>query len=128
MKLTISGRHNEKNSENVNQRIKQKSLRLEKILGPQIHLRWTYSNRDEANAVELTILGAKGEFHAKAIGKNLYQGLDLVVEKIEKQIKRHKAKQQATTQRLDKSRPFNPADLADAEVDAEDEEPFPMAA
>ena len=121
MKLTISGRHNDKKSKSVQKRIQQKSLRLEKILGPQIHLRWIYSHREEVNMVELRVIGGKGEFHATALGRNLYHSMDLVVEKIEKQIKRYKAKIRSVSLRLEKSQSLRLSDVKDQEDLAEDE-------
>lgn len=91
MKLTISCKHM-KHSEALNDRIKQKTGKIEKYLDPSANVQWTCWQKDEHHHVEVNIMGIHGQYHATADHKNLYKCFDMAVTKLDKQLSKRKEK------------------------------------
>jgi putative sigma-54 modulation protein len=89
MKLTISYK-NVKHSEAVEDRIKEKTYKLEKYLGPDTVVKWTCYSKDHTHWAEILVFGQTFEYHAKAHHENLYKSFDLVTAKIYKQLSKKK--------------------------------------
>lgn len=91
MKLTIEFLHLE-HTEALDQRIKEKSEKINKYFNGQSHLKWHCYVKDGQHFAELHINCAHSNFHAKAHSENLYKTLDIVVDRLEKQINKKKQK------------------------------------
>ncbi|MEK6626724.1 MAG: ribosome-associated translation inhibitor RaiA [Bdellovibrionota bacterium] len=95
MKVTISFKHLE-HTPAIDEKIREKSAHLEKYLEGDVQVKWTCSIEEPGHpsnhVAEIQIHGPKYNFHATACSENLYKCLDLVVEKMEKQLSKHKEK------------------------------------
>lgn len=91
MKVTISFKNLE-HTESLDERIKQKSLRMEKFWEGKVEVKWTCWVSGGEHFAEVSILGPKVDYHAKAKSDDLYKSLDLVINKIEKQVYKSKTK------------------------------------
>jgi len=77
----------------LDQRIKEKSSKLNKYFDGNLSLVWTcYLQEDDQHCSELLVKGPGFDFHAKAISNNLYKTFDKVISKIEKQLVKKKSK------------------------------------
>ena len=85
MKCVISFRNME-HTPSLDERIKDKSNRLEKFLDNNAELSWTCWTEHNSQFAELKINDGKRHFVAKADSPDLYKSLDLVIGKIENQI------------------------------------------
>ena len=91
MKLTIAFKHLE-HTPSLDERIREKTQKLEKYLEGNIHVKWTcYSNEGQQYS-EIDLIGAHMEFHAKAKADTLYKTIDMVVDKVERQLIKKKQK------------------------------------
>lgn len=91
MKLTIEFLHLE-HTESLDQRIKEKSEKINKYFDGNSHLKWNCYVKDGQHHAELHINCSHNNFHAKAHSDNLYKSLDIVVDRLEKQISKKKSK------------------------------------
>lgn len=91
MKVTISFLHLE-HTPALDERIEEKSERLQKYLGKNSHVKWSCYIKNNLHYAELDLTGKGQDFHAAAHSDNLYKTLDIVVEKLEKQLKKRKDK------------------------------------
>lgn len=91
MKITISFLHLE-HTPSLDERIHEKSQKLNKYLGGKSHLKWSCSVKDGKHAAEVTLIGPHFEYRASAATDNLYKTIDVVMEKIEKQLSKRKDK------------------------------------
>ena len=91
MKVTITFLHLE-HTEALDQKIREKSEKIGKFFHGSTHLRWTCSVRNGEHYAELKFHSPKSSYQATAKSENLYKSLDLVMEKLEKQITKHKSK------------------------------------
>jgi putative sigma-54 modulation protein len=89
MKLKISFKHLE-HTPALDQRIKEKSGRFEKYFQGNVTLTWFCWVQDNIHWAEIKLHGPKFDFFAKASSDNLYKCLDIVCEKMERQIERQK--------------------------------------
>ncbi len=91
MKISITFKGLE-HTASLDERIKEKSHKLEKYLDGNTILKWYCFVEDIKHVSEVTLFGPKIELHAKASSDNLYKSFDLVVAKLEKQLKKQKEK------------------------------------
>jgi putative sigma-54 modulation protein len=89
MKLKISFKHLD-HTPALDQRIKEKTEKLEKYFQGNTTVQWFCSVENNEHWAEIKVHGPKFDFFAKACADNLYKSLDLVVDKIERQIERQK--------------------------------------
>ena len=89
MKLKISFKHLE-HTPALDQRIKEKSEKFEKYFQGNTNIQWFCYVHNNEHWAEIKVHGPKFDFFAKACADNLYKSLDLVVEKMERQIEKQK--------------------------------------
>lgn len=93
MRITITFKHLE-HTPALDERIKEKSEKLAKYFQGKLNVDWVCWVHGEEHWAELKVHGTKFDFFAKACDDNMYKALDLVVEKMERQV--DKKKQKAT--------------------------------
>lgn len=91
MKLKISFKHLD-HTPALDQRIKEKSEKFEKYFQGNTSIQWFCWVEDNKHWAEIKVHGPKFDFFAKACADNLYKSLDLVVDKMERQIEKQKEK------------------------------------
>jgi putative sigma-54 modulation protein len=91
MKITTSFLHLE-HTPALDEKIKKESERLAKFFSDKGTLKWSCYVKNGVHTAELNYLAPGCEFHAKASSENLYQSIDMAVEKIEKQVSKKKDK------------------------------------
>ncbi|WP_127715847.1 HPF/RaiA family ribosome-associated protein [Halobacteriovorax sp. HLS] len=85
MKCTISFRNLE-HTDALDQKINEKSKKLEKFLGPDAKVEWVCWVENSDQFAEVKVNDGKNKFIAKANSNSLYSSLDLVLGKITSQI------------------------------------------
>lgn len=91
MKLKISFKHLD-HTPALDQRIKEKSEKFEKFFQGNTSIQWFCWVEDNKHWAEIKVHGPKFDFFAKACADNMYKSLDLVVDKMERQIEKQKDK------------------------------------
>ena len=91
MKVTISFIHLE-HTPSLDERIQNKSKKLEKFLGGKGHVKWHCYVKENQHYAEVDLIGPHYEYHATASTDSLYKTIDQVVGKLEKQISKRKEK------------------------------------
>ncbi|MBT7608294.1 MAG: ribosome-associated translation inhibitor RaiA [Bacteriovoracaceae bacterium] len=94
MKVTITFLHLE-HTEALDQRIEEKSEKLEKLFESGSSIKWTCYVKGGQHYAELAVAGSSLHHHAIAHSENLYKTLDIVVDKLFKQVNKHKEKRQS---------------------------------
>ena len=90
MKVTTSYKHLE-STEAIEEITAKKSSKLEKYFSGRINLKWNFAVEKEGHVAHCHLIGpAHIEFFAEAVTQSLYSGIDEVIAKLEKQIKRKK--------------------------------------
>lgn len=89
MKLKISFK-NLSHTEALDGRIKEKSEKFTKYFEGNTNINWFCGVHNGEHWAEIKFHGPKFSFFAKASSDNLYKCLDLVVEKMERQIEKQK--------------------------------------
>jgi putative sigma-54 modulation protein len=89
MKLKISFKHLE-HTPALDQRIKEKSEKFEKYFQGNTNIQWFCWVHNDEHWAEIKVHGPKFDFFAKACADNMYKSLDLVVDKMERQIEKQK--------------------------------------
>ena len=89
MKLKITFKHLD-HTPALDERIKEKSEKFEKYFQGNISVSWVCWVHEEKHWAEVKVHGPKFDFFAKASADNMYKSLDLVVEKMERQIEKQK--------------------------------------
>jgi putative sigma-54 modulation protein len=89
MKLKISFKHL-KHTPALDQRIKEKSEKLEKYFEGNTSVSWVCWVHGDEHWAEIKVHGPKFDFFAKAYADNMYKSLDLCIEKIERQFEKQK--------------------------------------
>jgi putative sigma-54 modulation protein len=89
MKLKISFKHLD-HTPALDQRIKEKSEKFEKYFQGNVHVQWVCWVNENEHWAEVKVHGPKFDFFAKAYADNMYKALDLVVDKMERQIEKKK--------------------------------------
>tara|TARA_B100001971_G_scaffold215195_1_gene260193 strand:+ start:19259 stop:19654 length:396 start_codon:yes stop_codon:yes gene_type:complete len=102
MKIVSSFKHLE-HTPSLDEKIQQKSKKLEKYFEGNVELQWTcYVGEAGKHWAEIKILGPSFEYHAKASSDKLYKSLDLVIQKVQKQVGKQKDKWRNHTSRKHK--------------------------
>lgn len=91
MKLTIEFLHLE-HTDALDQRIREKSERFKKYFEGESHLKWHCFVKNGEHHAELHINCANNNYHAHGHSDNLYKTLDIVTDRLEKQINKKKQK------------------------------------
>ncbi len=89
MKLKISFKHL-KHTPALDERIKEKSEKLEKYFEGNTSVSWTCWVEGDNHWAEIKAHGPKFDLFAKACADNMYKSLDLCIEKMEKQYDKQK--------------------------------------
>ena len=89
MKLKISFKHLD-HTPSLDQRIKEKSEKFEKYFEGNTNIQWFCWVHNDEHWAEIKVHGPKFDFFAKACADNMYKSLDLVVDKMERQIEKQK--------------------------------------
>jgi putative sigma-54 modulation protein len=98
MNVTITFLHLD-HTEALDQRIKEKTLKLEKLFESDTTIKWTCYVKEGQHYAELAVAGTSLHHHAIAHTDNLYKTIDLVVDKLFKQVNKHKEKRQSKLHR-----------------------------
>ncbi len=91
MKITISFLHLE-HTQSLDERIREKSEKLAKYCEDKGTMKWHCFVKNGVHYAEATYHNQKFEYHAKASSDSLYKTIDLVIDKLEKQISKKKDK------------------------------------
>jgi putative sigma-54 modulation protein len=91
MKVTITFRHLE-HTPSLDERIHEKSERLSKYLGGKSNIKWSCSVKEGIHYAEVDLSGPNYKYQATGSRENLYKTFDMVVAKVERQIKIKKEK------------------------------------
>ena len=93
VKITFT---NLEHTPSLDDRIRKKSKKLEKYLegnGDEVTtLKWTCNVKPNQHDVDLVLHGPKFTFSASASAQDLYQTLDMALDKLERQLQKKKAK------------------------------------
>lgn len=85
MKTNITFRNLE-HTPSLDEKIKEKSQKLQKFLKEDCEVSWTCWTEKDNQFAEVKIKSGKDNFIAKADSDNLYKTLDIVISKLENQI------------------------------------------
>jgi putative sigma-54 modulation protein len=89
----VSTFKNLEHTEALDERIEEKSQRLNKFFEGNFDVQWTcYIREDGQHCADIKVLGPAFEYHAAAFAENLYKTLDLAIGKIERQVHKKKTK------------------------------------
>lgn len=91
MKVTITFLHLD-HTESLDQRIRQKSEKIDKYFPGRSHIKWTCFVKNGQHYAEVTVHAPRSSYHATAKSETLYKSLDKVVDKLEKQVNKKKEK------------------------------------
>ena len=92
MKIVSSFKHLE-HTPALDAQIEAKSQKLKKFFEGNFEVHWTcYVKEDGNHCAEIKLLGPSFEYHASAHADSLYKSLDLVINKVEKQVHKKKSK------------------------------------
>ena len=118
MNITISGKQMDL-TDGIKQAIEEKLGRLDFYLHPETEVRVTVSAKKSRQKVEVTIIPISGPIiRAEDIEENLYASIDVVYDKLNKQLRRYKDKLQDKHQD-NKSIRYEQIDQDDEEDDEE---------
>ncbi|WP_127714726.1 ribosome hibernation-promoting factor, HPF/YfiA family [Halobacteriovorax sp. HLS] len=98
MKVTISFLHLE-HTQALDERIHEKSAKLEKFIDGEIKLKWSCFVKDGQHYAEVDLNGPMFHYHATGHTDSLYKTIDVVVDKLEKQLSKRKGKWKNNKQR-----------------------------
>lgn len=94
MKIIISGKKLEL-TDGIKTAIEEKIGRLERYLNPETEVKVTVSAKKSTQKIEVTIIPISGPIiRAEDSEENLYAAIDVVYDKLKKQIRRYKSKLQ----------------------------------
>ncbi len=94
MKTTITFR-NIDHTDALDEKIKSKSSKLERLLGPESELNWVSWVENDVQISEARLHHRGEHYVAKSSDKNLYHTFDQVIEKLEAQIAKEHSKQRS---------------------------------
>jgi len=69
---------------------RERSTRLEKYFRGRINVSWNFSVTHEGHAAHCRLVGYHMDYFAEAVTEDLHASIDLVVERIERQVRKHK--------------------------------------
>ena len=100
MKLTISFTNLE-HTPSLDERIQEKSQKLDKYLEKSSHMKWSCYVKDNGHHyAEVDVVCAHFEYHATAGTDSLYKSIDKVISKLEKQMAKRKDKLKNKSKRV----------------------------
>lgn len=79
-------------TEAINDYIKSKLSKFEKFFDDDVEAKAVISARNQDQKVEVTIWSGKYNIRAEEVNADLYAAIDLVVDKLERQLKKYKSK------------------------------------
>ena len=91
MKVLSSFLHFE-HTPSLDEKIKEVSAKMAKFLNDLGTIKWSCYVKNGEHHSEVNYFAPHNEYHAKACSDNMYESIDLVVSKIEKQALKHKEK------------------------------------
>lgn len=91
MKITVSFLHLE-HTPALDERIKEKSMKLKKYFQDRGTMKWSCYVKNGEHYAEVNFHAGNTDYHAKAWSDNMYHTIDLVLEKLEKQVCKKKEK------------------------------------
>ncbi len=91
MKITVSFLHLE-HTPALDERIKEKSMKLKKYFQDRGTMKWSCYVKNGEHYAEVSFHAGNNEYHAKAWSDTMYHTIDLVMDKMEKQILKQKEK------------------------------------
>jgi putative sigma-54 modulation protein len=91
MQIKVTFRQME-HTESLDELIHHKSEKFGKYLKGNVNVHWTCYVKEGLHYAEIKLLGPTFEYHATGKSGTMYKSLDKVVEKIEKQLHKKKAK------------------------------------
>lgn len=91
MKITVSFKNME-HTPSLDDRINEKTGKLNKYLEGKSHAKWSCYVKDNNHYADVDLVGPHFEYHATAHSDSLYKTIDMVVNKLEKQLSKKKDK------------------------------------
>ncbi|WP_297137262.1 ribosome hibernation-promoting factor, HPF/YfiA family [Terrisporobacter sp.] len=120
MKIIISGKKLEL-TDGIKVAIEEKIGRLDRYLNPETEVKVTVSAKKSTQKIEVTIIPISGPIiRAEDSEENLYAAIDVVYDKLKKQIRRYKNKLQDKHQSKDQSIRFQSDEVMENDEVAED--------
>lgn len=89
MKTIISFKHID-HTESLDEKIRQKSKKIEKYFEGNTEVHWTCTVKDGCHAADVKVIGPHFEYKATGRSDVMYKSLDVAIAKIEKQVKKKK--------------------------------------
>lgn len=111
MKVTISFLHLE-HTEALDERIHEKSAKLKKFIDGEINLKWSCYVKEGNHYAEVDLNGPTFHYHATGHTDSLYKTIDVVVDKLEKQLSKKKGKWKNGRQK----KPMNQLEINEPEI------------
>ena len=68
----------------------EKSEKLKKYFHGQIHVTWTFSIESQDRIAHCHLVGNHMDYFGEAAAQDLYASVDLAIDKIERQLRKHK--------------------------------------
>ncbi len=91
MHVTVTFRHME-SSEPLKQYAEEKTRRIEKYLDEPIEVHWVLFVEKIRHIAEATVVAKNISINAREETQDMYSAIDLAMDKLEKQVRRHKEK------------------------------------
>ena len=91
MRIKISFKHLQ-HTPALDERIREKSKKLEKYLGGKCQVKWTCYVKNQSHYADIELIGPTFEYHSSGSSDSLYKSLDKAIHKLETQLKKKKAK------------------------------------
>lgn len=91
MKVTISFKQLE-HTPSLDERIHSKSEKFKKYFEGNFEVQWTCYTQSKDHVAEIKLVGPSFTYHASGKSDNLYKALDVVANKLEKQLQKKKGK------------------------------------
>jgi len=128
MRIQIRGINNFEVTEAIEAYVEKKVGSLEKFLpkNQDLEARVNIKVYDVTQKVEITIPGKQFILRAEEGNKDLYAAIDLVVDKLERQMRRHKTKANRKIREREGIKEYftNLDDISEIEIEVEDSSPY----
>ncbi len=92
MKVEIMGRKNYSINSNIEEVVESKIAKLEKYFGDDANLKVILKKEGAKACIEISINVSGCDMRAQALAENMYDAIDEVIPKIERQIRKHKTR------------------------------------
>ena len=116
MNLNISFKHHD-TSDAVKDYTSERSERLAKYFQGKIHCTWNFGQVKQQWTAHCHLVGNNIDYFGEADTDDIYASIDVTVDRLEKQLRKHK---EIVTNHLHREH-ANPADFAAPEVETEEE-------